>query len=107
MVINVNRKLSIFQALMGQLNSMKDIVDDAKKDKGAKENLLDKENKEKLTKMTDQELKIAGKNAMGIEFIGQFLITMSYEILTTTIPQKWRRSLRTESTESPNFKIKL
>ena len=46
---------------MGQLSSMKEIVDDAKKDKGAKETLLDKENKEKETKMADQQQKLAGK----------------------------------------------
>ena len=45
---------------MGQLNSMKEIVDGAKKDNDVKENLMGRENKEMERNLATQSQKIAG-----------------------------------------------
>ena len=50
-----------FQALMGQLSSMKEIVDEKKKDNDAKESLLDKEKRGMEEKLSVQQQKISGK----------------------------------------------
>ena len=64
---------------MGQLNSMKDIVDDAKRDKGAKDILQDKEHKERESKMADQQRKIAGA-AMSLSLNVPRQITIDYQL---------------------------
>ena len=46
---------------MGQLSSMKEIVDEKKKDNDAKESLLDKEKRGMEEKLSVQQQKISGK----------------------------------------------
>ena len=46
---------------MGQLHSMKDIVDDKRKDKDARRSLLDKEKKEIKENAATQRVKILGE----------------------------------------------
>ena len=46
---------------MGQLSSMKEIVDEKKKENDAKESLLDKEKRGMEEKLSMQQQKISGK----------------------------------------------